>query len=115
VEIRTGYEIKEENLKQGQKRMQSVINELDTGEMLINEKQEAESSNCKELHAAINDHKMVLQLYCPLCSSHFMLLKSNSVECFPTPLIFRTLWSLAFLILGCIFSLHLSHISKSHS
>ena len=61
VEIRTGYEIKEENLKQGQKRMQSVINELDTGEMLINEKQEAESSNCKELHAAINDHKMALK------------------------------------------------------
>jgi hypothetical protein len=61
VEIRTGYEIKEENLKQGQKRMQSVINELDTGEMLINEKQEAESSNRKELHAAINDHKMALK------------------------------------------------------
>ena len=61
VEIRTGYEIKEENLKQGQKRMQSVINELDAGEMLINEKQEAESSNCKELHAAINDHKMALK------------------------------------------------------
>ena len=61
MEIRTGYEIKEENLKQGQKRMQSVINELDTGEMLINEKQEAESSNRKELHAAINDHKMALK------------------------------------------------------
>lgn len=61
VEIRTGYEIKEENLKKGQKRMQSVINELDKGEMLIDEKQEAESSNRKELHAAINDHKMVLK------------------------------------------------------
>jgi hypothetical protein len=75
VEIRTDYEIKEENLKQGQKRMQSVINELDAGEMLINEKQEAESSNCKELHAAINDHKMAL--------------KKAIDE--PTSLIFRTL------------------------
>jgi hypothetical protein len=61
VEIRTGYEIKEENLKQGQKRMQSVINELDAGEMLINKKQKAESSNRKELHAAINNHKLALK------------------------------------------------------
>lgn len=61
VEIRTGYDLKDENLKQGQKRMQLVINELDTAEMLINEKQEAENSNRKELKAAINDHKMVLK------------------------------------------------------